>query len=199
MRRVTKVALLAVFAFVSVSGRAHAQHREGVWFGGGGGFGGAQACYKSGCGERRDGAVGYIEAGHTLNEQLLVGGEFNFWSKESPYPTAGDYSRVVMYNVAGTLTCYPRRGSRVFVKGGAGMALIDSQTRALGVKVDTDLGKGFGLVAGAGFDISIGPVALTPGFNYWHGWLGDLTVHKEAFATNHRQSVIAATIGIRFP
>lgn len=199
MRRSTEVALLAVLALVMCSDKAHAQTRAGFWFAGGGGFGAAQACYKGGCGERKDSGVGFVEAGYTLNEHLLVGGEFDVWLKKYPYPTAGDYSRVGMYNVAGTVTYYPWSAGGVFVKGGAGMALIDSQTRALGVTVDADLGKGPGLLVGAGYDISIGPVALTPGVSYWRGWLGDLKVQGETFSANHRQSVIAATVGIRLP
>jgi hypothetical protein len=146
--------LLAGTPAVSVwAGDAVAQTRTGIWLGAGGGIGAAQACKRDGCGERYESGVGYFEAGGTLNEQWLVGGEFAFWSKKYAYPkyayrTPGDYSRVTMYHLTGTVTFYPVRGNGLFVKGGAGVAMIDSSARVSDVTFDAELGKGLGFVVG---------------------------------------------------
>jgi hypothetical protein len=81
--------LLAVVALLAGVGDVSAQTRKGLWFGAGGGYGGAVACLEDSCGERKDSGVGYLQAGYTLNEHLLVGGEVGFWSKKYLYPTAG--------------------------------------------------------------------------------------------------------------
>jgi hypothetical protein len=199
MWRRTGVVLAAAVALLAWSGDASAQARKGFWFGAGGGYGGGAACLEHACGERKDSGVGYLQGGYTLNEHLLVGGEFGFWSKKYSYPTAGDYARVGMYNLTGTATYYPQRTGGLFVKGGAGMAFIDSHVKASGLTVDADLGKGFGLIGGGGYDITVGPVAITPAFNYWYGWLGDLKIRGETFAANHKQNVMTLTVGITIP
>jgi hypothetical protein len=72
--------VLAAVALLAWSGDASAQTRKGFWFGGGGGYGDAAACLEHACGERRGSGVGYLQGGYSLNEHLLVGGEFGFWS-----------------------------------------------------------------------------------------------------------------------
>jgi hypothetical protein len=193
----TNVLLAATVAILAWPGDASAQTRKGFWFGAGGGYGGAAACKEDGCGERKNSGVAYLQGGYTLNEQLLVGGEFGFWSKNYSSPTARDYQRVSMYSLTGTATYYPRRTGGLFAKGGAGIALIDSQVKA--VAVQPDLGKGLGLIVGGGYDIAVGTVAITPAFNYWYGRLGDLKISSRTFAFNHRQNVLTVTVGITVP
>jgi len=199
MARRIDVTLAAVVALLAWSGDASAQTRTGFWFGAGGGYGAAAACEEHGCGERKDSGVGYLQGGYTLNEHLLVGGELGFWSKKYPYPTPGDYARVNMYSLTGTATYYPQRTGGLFIKGGAGMAFIDSQVKASGLAEDADLGKGLGVIVGGGYDIAVGPVAITPAFNYWYGWLGDLKTRGQTFASNHKQNVMTFTVGITVP
>ena len=193
------VVVAAAFALLTWAADASGQTRNGFWFGAGGGYGAAQTCFQGGCGERKGSGVGYLQAGYTLNEQLLLGGELGFWSKRYPYQRVEDYARVSMYHLTGTAMYYPQRTRGLFVKGGAGMALIDSFVTTSGFAVDADLGKGLGLIIGAGYDIPVGPVAVTPAFNYWYGKIGDLKTGCETFAANHKQNVMALTVGVTIP
>jgi outer membrane protein with beta-barrel domain len=193
----TNVVVAATVALLAWSGDAPAQTRKGFWFGAGGGYGAAAASAEGASGERKNSGVGYLQGGHTLNEHLLVGGEFGFWSKKYSYPTAGDYARVGMYSLTGTATYYPQRTGGLFVKGGAGMAFNDWQVNAFRLTT-AGLDKGFGLIGGGGYDIAVGAVAITPAFNWWYGWLGDQKSGGETFA-NHKQSVMTFTVGITIP
>jgi hypothetical protein len=173
---------------------ASAQTRKGFWFGAGGGYGNAAASTDSLSGERKNSAVGYLQGGYTPNEHLLVGGEFGFWSKKYPYPTAGDYLRVGMYSLTGTATYYPDRTGGLFVKGGAGIAFNHGQVNASWLRT-ASLQYGLGLIGGAGYDIAAGPVAITPAFNWWYGQING----GEGLFANHKQNVMTLTVGITIP
>jgi hypothetical protein len=104
-----------------------------------------------------------------------------------------------MYHVSGTATYYPRRSGGLFVKGGAGVALLDMTVKVSGSSVKADLGRGLGLVVGGGYDIPVGRISVTPAVNYWYGQPGDLKILGETLATNWKQNVVDFTIGITFP
>jgi hypothetical protein len=179
---------------------ASAQERSGFWFGGGVGFGSADVtCDDCGDeGDRENSGVAYLQAGWTFTEHLLIGAEVNAWAKKFDDPDIGGDVQVNIYNVLATATYYPTNAG-FFVKGGAGMAFFDMDFDMSGISAKIDLGKGLGVIAGAGYDIPVGRVAITPAVNYWYGQTGDLTFMNEALLTGVKHNVITATIGIKFP
>jgi hypothetical protein len=194
------VLTVLTLAWIGMPSVAAAQNRQGFWFGVGGGYGSAgiacDDCEDSG---REGGGAFYLKGGWTLNPRVLVGGEFNFWSKTFEVEP-GVTGAVNMYNIAATLTFYPQAKSGFFVKGGAGAAMTDMDMKASGISMTVDLGTGFGFIVGAGYDIPLGrKIAITPAFNYWYGRPGDLKVMGQTALTNYRQNVFDFTIGIVFP
>lgn len=199
-----RIAILAVVSLSLILGSvdASAQGRKGFSFGVGGGFGSADAtCDDCGSGNRESSGSGYVKGGYALNEHLLLGVEFNLWSKTYDVPGLDNASSTVnVYNVSGTLTFYPQVSSGLFVKGGAGASLLDLEVKASGSKLTADVGKGPGLIVGAGYDIPVGKrVAITPAVNYWYGQIGDVKVLGESLATGWKHNVIDFTVGITFP
>ena len=123
---------LGVFVAASLlPSRAIAQDRAGFWFGVGGGFGSAGiSCDDCGESDREGSGVAYFKGGWTVNRQTLVGAEFNFWSKDDN--SDPDFNATVnLYNFSGTLTYYPQSAAGLFVKGGAGVAIIDLDVTGL--------------------------------------------------------------------
>ena len=179
---------------------AIAQDRAGFWFGVGGGFGSAGvSCDDCGESDREGSGVAYLKGGWTVNRQTLIGAEFNYWSKDDK--SDPDFNATLnLYNFSGTLTYYPQPAGGLFVKGGAGVAIIDIDVTGLDNGVTLDLGSGFGFVVGAGYDIPVSRrIAVTPAVNYWYGQPGNLKVLGTTFASNWKQNVIDFTIGITFP
>lgn len=178
-----------------------AQERKGVWFGIGGGLGSIDAtCDDCGSGDRESSGAGYMKGGYALNERLLLGLEFNLWSKTYAIPGLDASSTVNAYNVSGTVTFYPQASGGLFVKGGGGVSLLDLEIKSAGSKITADVGKGPGFILGAGYDIPVGRrVAITPAVNYWSGQVGDVSVLGEILATGWKQNVIDFTLGITFP
>jgi hypothetical protein len=123
--------------------------------------------------------------------------EFDLWSQED---RSGLFAATLnLYNVSGTLTYYPRASSGFFVKGGAGVSIIDIDGNLDGTTFTANLGKGLGVVAGAGYDFPVSRrLSLTAGVDYWYGRIGTITIFGEPFAQDWKQNVIAATIGITF-
>src|SRR5262245_61344992 len=176
---------------------ASAQAREGFWLGLGGGYGSAGVSCDD-CGEEREGGgVGYLRGGWTLNQRTLVGLDFNLWSKTAE---EDDIEMTLnLYNLAGSLTFYPAATSGFFVKGGAGVSVIDVDVDFEGSTVSADLGTGFGLTVGAGYDVRLSRmISLTPAFGYWYGRPGDLKFGPEPLFSNWRQNVVEFTVGITF-
>jgi len=177
-----------------------AQAREGFWFGLGAGYGSADAtCDDCDSGDREGSGVAYIRSGYALNERLLVGAEATVWSKSFEIPDLGGDSRLNMYNVMAILTFYPQPSGGLFVKGGVGVAVLDLELDLDDATLDADLGTGLGLSIGAGYDIPVGRIAITPGVNFWYGQPGDLRLLGETIATNWKQNVVDFTVGITFP
>jgi hypothetical protein len=177
---------------------AHAQTREGFWFGVGGGYGSAGiSCDECGDEGREGSGVAYIRGGWTLNERALVGIDFNGWSKTA---REDDMEMTVnLYSVTGSLTFYPTAASGLFVKAGAGVSTIDVDVDFDGSSVSAELGMGFGFTAGAGYDVRLGRmISLTPAFGYWYGRPGDLKFASETLFHDWRQNVLEFTVGITF-
>jgi hypothetical protein len=170
---------------------AQAQAREGFWIGAGVGYGsvgvGCDVCSGQ---DRESGSTGYLRGGWTLNQRTLVGIDFDLWSK-----TVENDVELNLYNLTGSLTFYPSVTSGFFVKAGAGISTIDSQVD----NATLELGKGFGLTTGAGYDIRLGRmISLTPAVGYWYGHPGDLRVGPATLLSNWHQDLFEFTIGITF-
>jgi outer membrane protein with beta-barrel domain len=201
MRARHVVLVVASILCLMLPATAFSQERAGFWFGIGGGFGSAGVSCDDECGaEGREGSgVALIEGGWTLNPQTRLGLVFNFWSKDDK--SDPDFAATVnLYNVSGAITYFPQPDTGFFVKGGAGVAIIDVDFSGLGSGATVDLGKGFGFMVGAGYDIPVwSRVAVTPAVNFWYGQPGDLKIFGTTFARNWKQNVIDFTIGITIP
>jgi hypothetical protein len=183
--------VLSSLFFASAASAAHPQERQGFWIGLGGGYGSAKATCDDCEGDREGAGAGYLKMGFTLNERLLLGGEFNLWTKSEDDVTLN------LYNATATLTFYPKAESGFFLKGGVGASFVDTEFDD--GDITADLGSGLGLLAGVGYDWRLGRnVSVTPAFNYWYGSPGDLVIGGETLATNWKQNVFDITIGVTF-
>lgn len=199
--RVLRVARIAACVFLTAAPAA-AQTRDGFVFGIGLGVGSAQAeCDQCGDEDRRNGVGGNVRAGWFLNPHLLLGGELNVWARRED--VAGAESWLYMYNASATVTLYPSAASGFFVKGGAGVAYLDTDLEVADRVFELELGRGPGWVVGAGYDIPLGRVAVTPAVNVWGGRIGDLRARAlgapVGALTGWTQQVVDVTIGITFP
>jgi hypothetical protein len=200
MRPGSLIVVLSTVVWLSMPANAAAQNRERLWFGVGGGFGSAGvSCSDCGNTDREGSGSFYVKGSWTLNPRTLLGVELNAWTKNATIED-GLEGALNFYNIAGTLTYYPRTTTNFFVKGGAGIAIIDMDVSGTGSSTNIDLGKGLGVIVGAGYDIPLGRrVALTPAVNFWYGQPGDLQVLGEPVASKWKQNVVDFTIGITFP
>jgi hypothetical protein len=177
--------------FAPAASAAHPQERQGFWIGLGGGYGSAKATCDDCEGDREGAGAGYLKLGFTLNERVLLGGEFNLWTKSEDDVTLN------LYNATATLTFYPKAESGFFLKGGVGASFVDTEIDD--GRITADLGSGLGLLAGVGYDWRLGRnVSLTPAFNFWYGSPGDLVIGDETLARNWKQNVFDITIGVTF-
>jgi hypothetical protein len=151
---------------------------------------------QTGAADRQSSGVAYVELGGTLNEHLLLGGEFNMWRKTAALATNVN-GALKVYNLDATLTYYPAAKGGFFLKGGAGVSLLDAELIGPSSSLKLDLGSGLGVIVGLGYDIPISRnVSLTPALNYWGGRLGDLQFGSQTSFNNWRQNVVDLTIGI---
>jgi hypothetical protein len=191
---VWSLSAVSCVAFPSIASAAHPQERHGFWIGLGGGVGSSKAtCDECEGGERETGAVGYVKLGGTLNERVLLGGEFNLWTKEEEGVTLN------FYNASVTVTLYPQPSSGFFLRGGVGASFVDTEILEDSTRITVDLGTGVGLIVGAGYDLRVGKnISITPAVDFWYGKPGDLRFGSEIFAHNWKQNVVDFTIGVTF-
>jgi hypothetical protein len=196
--RTRVIASVLTAAWMSLPSTAGAQDRQGLWVGAGGGWGSANVTTDElGAFGRENGGAFSVRLGGTLNPRLLLGGEFDIWSRTVEIEEGANVTANI-YNLSGTATFYPRPSSGFFVKGGAGLSFVDVTIDADGESVTFDLGKGPGFVAGAGYDIRLSRrVSLTPAVDYWYGRPGDVKALGETLG-GWKQNVVAATLGITF-
>jgi len=148
-------AVLATSAFAQ-----QAQTRQGLWIGGGMGYGSlGLSC--DGCGDvdREGGLSGYAKVGGTLRQNILLGVEFNGWTKSELGAT------VTMGNMSGAAYWYPMATQGLFIKAGAGYSILS---------VEDDFGdandSGLGVLAGVGYDVRVGrKLSITPVANWFRG------------------------------
>jgi hypothetical protein len=178
---------------------AEAQDREGFWGGLGGGYGAARiSSDETGDGDTESSGVMYVRLGGTLNEHLLLGGEFNMWRKTAPLGI-NVQGALKMYGLNAILMYYPSARAGFFLKGGGGVSLLSAEVIAPAATLKLDMGTGPGFIVGLGYDIHLGGnVSLTPALNLWHGRLGDLQIANQSSFRNWRQNVVDVTIGITF-
>ena len=171
---------------------AHPQARQGFWIGFGGGYGSAGVSC-DGCDGDREGAfAGSFKLGGTLSDKVLLGVESNGWIKEQEGVT------LTLGSLTGTVTFYPQASSGFFLKGGVGLSYIstDFKDGSLSASVSK---TGWGVLAGAGYDIRVGRnVSITPVVNYYYGKPGDLAFEGETVLSGWSQDVVSFEIGITF-
>lgn len=199
MRIRTVVGMVVLGLVLVAPGTANAQPRSGGWIGFGGGVGSAGlTCDDCESDSRETSGVVYVNAGVTMSPKMLLGAEFNLWSKKSNDVDFGGEAQVNFYNLLGTATFYPGSGG-FFVKGGAGVAFFDTDIKSSGLSLTLDMGKGLAVIGGAGVDVPLGRLMLTPAVNYWYANTGDLTYEGDALLTGMKHNVLAFTVGVKWP
>ena len=196
--RFAVIFLMGVVMFLNPS-TTHGQAREGFWFAGAGG--GALASPPTQ--ERDDGwqeaFVGYLSAGWTLTDVLLVGAEARVLTKtqfgeETVDPTGADITAIM-----GTVAWYPRQRWNCFLKGGAGASVFF--TNVMGndsTETELESGTGPALLAGVGCDFSVGRrVSWTVGTDYWYARPGTIQ-DPSAALSNWRPQVFDIVLGLTF-
>jgi hypothetical protein len=158
--RVTGLCALLTAALVTSAFAQKAQTRDGFWVGGGMGYGSlGLSCEICGDVGRTGGLSGYAKLGGTLRQNILLGVEMNGWTKSEG---AG---RVTMGNFSGAAYWYPMPTQGLFLKAGAGYAVLSTDDGTENVS-DT----GFGFLGGVGYDVRVGRnLSITPVANWFRG------------------------------
>ena len=163
MRVVTRisvaVALLALLG--ATAARAHhPQTGQGFWIGFGFGVGSLRmSCDSCSSTDRQSSVSGFLKAGGTISERLLVGVETNGWAKSINGGT------VTMGSVLLATYYYPTPASGFFLRGGVGLARYK--------EAGSNSSSGLGFNLGLGYDLRVGPgYSLTPVANFSFGSVG---------------------------
>jgi outer membrane protein with beta-barrel domain len=158
--RATGICALLALALATTASAQQAQTRQGIWFGGGLGYGSlGTSC--DGCADvdREGGVSGYAKVGGTLRQNILLGVELNGWTKDEGGAT------VTMGNLSGAAYWYPMPTQGLFIKAGAGYS--DLRVSSGGISASDG---GFGLLGGLGYDIRASRnLSITPVANYFRG------------------------------
>jgi hypothetical protein len=158
--RATGLSALLTVLLAGTAVAQQAQTRQGLWVGGGMGYGSlglsCESCVDVG---RTGGISGYAKVGGTLRSNVLLGLELNGWTKSE----AG--ARVTLGNVSAAAYWYPMATNGLFIKGGAGYSALSADD---GSTSATD--SGFGILGGVGYDIRAGRnLSITPVANWFRG------------------------------
>jgi outer membrane autotransporter protein len=117
----------------------------------------------------------------------------NLWMQEDNL----EGSALTLGSFMGTVTFYPGVSSGFFLKGGAGVALVDNDFK-VGTLSATLSKYGWGALAGVGYDIRVGRnTSLTPCINFQYGSVGDIAFKGVTFG-NWKHNVISLELGITF-
>lgn len=196
-----------------------AQSRDNVWLNIGwavSSAGGSSSQLEEGHRSRGEGYS--LGIGWALTDQLLIGLEANSWEGAA----AVEHLFFDMANVSGTVTFFPSTSSGFFVKGGVGisdfgvggscdrpggrlggfppLAHTDDAWESVFGGCNRDrLGRGIGLVAGAGYDIPLSDcIAITTAAHVWYGRPGTLELPGESLVGGWQQNVIDVSVGLTF-
>jgi hypothetical protein len=154
------VITLATLSLASPAAAQHPQVREGFWAGVGAGWG-SMGLSCDGCdGVDRTGSyTAYLALGGTLRSNILLGAEFNGWTKSESGAT------VRLANASAAAYWYPMVQSGLFLKGGAGYSRLSADDGSVSASDD-----GFGLLMGMGYDVRVArTTSITPVLNYFRG------------------------------
>jgi hypothetical protein len=183
--RGTWLALLLAFGTVSsTAAQESPPRRQGFWLLIGASYGSASIdCDQCNAGYD-PGLAGTLALGTTLNQQLLVGVESDWWTRDDNdvWTSVGVVSAVAYV--------FPRRDMGLFFKGGAGVAGFHST--GFGPNKDQ---FGFGVIGGVGYEFPVNrSFSLAPTASYHWGTLGD-----EGAFTGLSQSLIQVGVGVYLP
>ena len=146
------------------------------------------------------GAVGAadIGLGWALNPKMLVGIGIGGGVVMRVTTPAAIKNTLTTTDVVGTLTFYPRPESGLFVRGGAGAAVVYVDAAASDpIVASTE--NGVAWTMGAGYDRYLGRgFSLTPAVDFWYGRAGRIVVNGESLADHWSHNFLQVTIGIRF-
>lgn len=177
--------LLATLATGTVaSGQETAPRHRGFWFLLGAGYGSAVIDCDQCNADHDPGFSGLLAFGGTVSQQLLVGVESAWWTREDNdvWTSVGNVSAV------GYL--FPRRDMGLFLKAGFGAAGFHST----GFGADKDQ-IGFGLIGGVGYEIPVGAqLSIVPVVGYQWGTMGDVGA-----ATGVRQDLWQLAVAVFSP
>ena len=176
LRSIVPVLLLTAFAVST----AEAQNRAGFWISGG--IGGGVNTAESLDGARLGGGAGYLRLGGTVSDKLLLGVEFNGWTRSRN--GVGN----IRSNTTFTAMLYPSPVGSFFLKGGLGVSIIQVSVDIAGISV-SGTESGFGSTIGMGYDIALGSVSLTPNLDL-------LFQTFNAGTSNTNNTMLLLTIGI---
>jgi hypothetical protein len=154
--KLTAALALLISATAVAHGQSKAETRAGFWIGFGLGYG-SLGC--DGCNDRASARAGFFKMGGTLNRQWLLGGEIEFWAKDSDQ---GE-TTLTYTNFSPVVSWYPTPNSGFFLRGGIGLARVRLQT---GDFVGQE--KTVGILLGVGYDAGQ-HFSLTPYFNISSG------------------------------
>jgi len=188
MRALARVLVAGATLTIWTAGTGLAQHpqkRQGLWIGAGLGYGSlgrtCDACQNF---PGEGGPSGYVKVGATPDPRVLMGIEVNGWRHDLQGTT------VTSGNASFVVYAYPALASGFFLKGGLGVSLY---------REDTTATTGFGLTAGAGYDIRVGEnLSLTPVANFTFGSLGNLTPRAGVFLPGVQQTLLQLALGVTF-
>jgi hypothetical protein len=171
----------------------HPQVRKGFWITFGVGAGSAKLTCDGCESDRQTSLALQIALGGTVSDRLLIGMEVSGWTKEE----LGSSLDIVNSQFA--VRFYPVRSSGLFLKAGVGLSLAQTSFKDGATIVTSDVGDGFGLVVGAGYDLRVARnVSITPGVGFWYGTHGDLSLELDAPTSHWKHNVFDFTISVTF-
>lgn len=141
--------------------------REGFTLSGGGGIGlGAESC--DACSSSRETApTMYVRAGGAVRRNLIIGGEFDAWSRS--VTATGGKTTTTIATINAIAQWFPMPAGGFYLLGGVGMGIHRSKTRvASGFQPPSDESNGVGYQVGTGYDFLLGSnVSITPFANFF--------------------------------
>lgn len=189
MRPALRAALLICIALTLGASVAFTQGHEhrGFWIGFG--FGGGINLSEGLDGERLGGGGGYLRLGGTPSQKVLLGFEALAWVRDK------DGVALDRDNATFTAMFYPSEKGGAFLKGGVGLASISRASNS-GNSTTTTTKDGFGLTAGAGWDVKIGRnLYLVPDVDFLFQWFEAQTDPVLGAIPGHN-TIVLFTLGL---
>jgi hypothetical protein len=189
LMRIATLALLGSLVFTTTSAAQDVQEHRGLWggFGLGTGINGNEG--------NSWGFDAYGRLGGSLNQRVLLGVESAGWYGSR------DITDLYRSNFSGVILFYPGARGGLYLKGGAGLAYINTSISELttigGIDYYNSVSEGktgFGATAGVGFDIRLGRnIYLVPAVDWYLQAVGDTDA---TFGVPSTINIFAVTIGL---